>query len=100
MGRSPSKASLGNKDQIKIEYKEKNKYPDIAVGDKVRLYMKKDKMDKERTGVWTTDLHEVEAIKESEGQNLYKIKNCNHWFLRADILLVNDSQQQNVLSSV
>ena len=47
-------------------------------------------MDKERTGVWTKDLHEVEAIKESAGQNLYKIKNRDHWFIRADILLVND----------
>ena len=25
-------------------------------------------MEKERVGVWTKDLHEVEAIKESEGQ--------------------------------
>ena len=50
--------------------KRTRKYPDIAVGDKVRLYKKKDKMDKERVGAWTTDLHEVEAIKESEGQNL------------------------------
>ena len=90
MGRTPRKASFRNKDQIRIECKEKKKYPDIAVGDKVRLYKKKDKMDKERTGVWTKDLHEVEAIKESEGQNLYKIKNRDHWFIRADILLVND----------
>ena len=69
--------------------KRKRKYPDIAVGDKVMLYKRKDKMDKERTGVWTKDLHDVEAIKESDGQNLYKIKNKDHWFIRADILIVN-----------
>jgi hypothetical protein len=69
----------------------KRKYPDIAVGDKVRLYKKKDKMDKDNgQASGPKDLHEVEAIKESEGQNLYKIKNRDHWFIRADILLVND----------
>ena len=78
------------KTKLEVTAKRKSKYPDIAVGDKVRLYKKKDKMDKDRTGVWTKDLHEVEAIKESEGQNLYKIKNRDHWFIRADMLLVND----------
>ena len=78
------------KTKLELNAKRKRKYPDIAVGDKVRLYKKKDKMDKERTGVWTKDLHEVEAIKESEGQNLYKIKNRDHWLIRADLLLVND----------
>ena len=76
--------------KLELNAKRKRKYPDIAVGDKFRLYTKKDKMDKARTGVWTKDLHEVEAINESEGQNLYKIKNSDHWFIRADILLVND----------
>ena len=78
------------KTKLELNAKRKRKYPDIAVGDKVRLYKKKDKMDKQRKGVWTQDFHEVEAIKESEGQNLYKIKNRDHWFIRADILLVND----------
>ena len=78
---------LETKTKLELNAKRKRKYPDIAVGDKVRLYKKKDKMDKERTGVWTNDLHEVEAITESEGQNLYKIKNRDHWFIRADKII-------------
>ena len=72
----------------RLNAKRTRTYPDIAVGDKVRSYKKKDKMDKERVGVWTKDLHEVEAIKKSEGQNLYKIKNRDHRFIRANTLLV------------
>ena len=61
------------KTKLELNAKRQRKYPDIEVGDNVRLY-KKDKMDKERTGVWTKDLHEVDAIKESEGRNYTKSK--------------------------
>ena len=66
--------SLEIKTKLELNAKRKRKYPDIAVGDKVGLYKKKGLLDKQRVGVWTKDLHEVEAMKESEGQNSYKIK--------------------------
>ena len=40
--------------------KRNRKYPLIFVDDKVRLFRKNDKMDKERTSVWSKDLHTVE----------------------------------------
>ena len=46
-------------------------------------------MDEERTGDWTKDLHEVEAIKESEGQNIYRIENRDQWLVKAEILFVD-----------
>ena len=57
------------KTKLELNAKRNRKYPDIAVGDEVRLYKKKGKMDEERTGVWTEDLHGAEAIKGSEGQS-------------------------------
>ena len=50
----------------------KRKYPNVAVGDRVRIYNKKDKLDKERTSVWSKDSYEVERITESMGQSFYK----------------------------
>ena len=78
------------KTKLEQNAKYKRKYPNINIGDRVRLYKKKDKMDKERVGVWTKDSYEVEDIKESEGQKLYKIKGRERLFIRADILLIND----------
>jgi hypothetical protein len=76
------------KTRLELNAKRKRKYPNIAIGDKVRLYKKKGPLDKERVGVWSKDLHEVLDITESEGQKFYKIKNRDHLFVRADILLV------------
>ena len=41
----------------------KRKYPDLKVGDKVKLYHKKDKLDKERISVWSTTVYEIKDIK-------------------------------------
>ena len=50
-----AKHRLDFKTKLELNAKRKRKCLDIAVGDKVRFYKKKDKMDKERTGVWTKD---------------------------------------------
>jgi len=92
-GFTPEQARLA-KNRLKIKARlEKNAkrlrtYPNISVGDRVRLYKKKKLMDKSRVSIWTRDLHVVEDIKESEGQKLYKIRGRDRWFIRSDILLV------------
>ena len=45
-------------------------YPDIEVGDYVRLYRKKNKLDKERKSLWSTEKYKVLEIIESMGQKL------------------------------
>ena len=64
------------------------KYPAVNVGDRVRIYTKKDKMDKERVGVWSKDSYEVERITESEGQNLFKTTHRERPYLRHELLLI------------
>ena len=49
---------------------------------------KKDRFDKERHGIWSKDLHTVEAIVEHDGQKLYKFRGCNKPFVRSEILLL------------
>ena len=51
---------------------------------------KKDRLDKERHGIWSRDLHTVEDIIEHDGQQLYKIRGYNKQFARSEILLVED----------
>ena len=65
------------------------KYPDIAIGNYVKLYKKKDQMDKERKSVWTETKFKVEDIREDRGQDFYKIEDHQRSCLRHELLLVN-----------
>ena len=41
---------------IDMQSVSKRKYPELPVGDKVKIYRKKDKLDKERVSVWLPTL--------------------------------------------
>ena len=60
-------------------------YPDVNVGDYVKVYNKKEKYDKERIPVWTKDKYLVESINESLGQNFYKIEGRPRKLMRSEI---------------
>jgi Integrase core domain len=70
-------------------------YPDVHVGDYVRIYKKKDKLDKERVPMWSKDKHRVERIEESMGQKIYYVPlrpgegNRPKGLIRSNILLVS-----------
>ncbi len=49
----------------------KRKYPDIHVNDNVKVYRKKDKLDKEHIPVWMGKIYKVDNIIKSFGQNNY-----------------------------
>ncbi len=50
---------------------EKRQYPDFKVGDKVKIYKKKDRLEKERISDWSPQTYEVEEIKEEKDQDFY-----------------------------
>ena len=63
-------------------------YPPIKVGDQVRIYRKKDKLDKQHTSVWTKQRYTVEGITRENDQQFYKTTwNNNKQLLRHEILL-------------
>ena len=70
-------------------------YPEIHVGDYVRIRKKKDKLDKERVPLWTPTKYIVERIHESMGQKLYNVPlrpgegNRPKKLIRSDLLLVS-----------
>ena len=69
----------GNLAQVKfnLELKAKNQrtYPDLKVGDYVKIFHKKDKLDKERHSNWMPNKEKIKEIKESMGQTFYVIDN-------------------------
>ena len=92
-GMTPAKAKLKeNTLQVKLNLElhrvSKRKYPDINVGDEVKLYKKKDKFDKEDKSVWLTTKHKIELITESYGQKYYHITGHKKPYLRHELLKV------------
>ena len=81
-----------NDEQVKLNLElhrvSKRKYPDINVGDEVKLYKKKDKFDKEDKSVWLTTKHKIELITESYGQKYYHITGHKKPYLRHELLKV------------
>ena len=69
----------------------KRKYPDLKVGDKVKLYHKKDKLDKERISVWSTTVYEIKDIKHEKDQEMYYLTNHPKPVLRHELLKVRSN---------
>jgi hypothetical protein len=67
----------------------KRKYPDIKVGDLVRVYTKKPNFSKERVPVWSENRFKVDKIEEKKGQGFYYLEGRERPLLRHEILLVN-----------
>lgn len=65
------------------------KYPSISIGDSVKLYRKKDKLDKERKSLWSTNNYKVENITHSAGQAMFKLEGVPKPVLRHEILLID-----------
>jgi hypothetical protein len=77
--------------KLNLELKRKHSriYPEINVGDNVKVFKKKSFLDKERVSNWTKETYKVESIHESLGQRFYKLENRPKQLLRSEILLVN-----------
>jgi hypothetical protein len=78
IGMTPEEATQpGNEAVVKgrLQVKQMNtrRYPEIHVGDEVKYFQKKDKLDKERVSTWSRTTSEVTAITESHGQQYYTI---------------------------
>ena len=97
MGMTPADAKLPRneslvKARLEIKRISKRKYPEVKEGDSVKVYQKKDKLDKERVSTWSTQLYKIDTITESHGQTFFtvipKIPNWNKDLVRSEILLI------------
>ena len=92
-GLTPAEAKLDkNRLQTKMNLElhriSKRKDPNVEVGDKVKLYKKKGRFDKENVSVWLPQTHDVALITESMGQKYYHITGHKKPFLRHEILKI------------
>ena len=80
------------KARLEIKRISKRKYPEVKEGDSVKVYQKKDKLDKERVSTWSTQVYKIDTITESHGQTFFtvipKIPNWNKQLVRSEILLI------------
>ena len=79
------------KTNLELHRVKKRKYPDINVGDSVRIYTKKKNFQKERVPVWSENKYKVEDITENFNQKFYHIEGRDRPLLRHEILLVPSS---------
>ena len=61
------------KGRLQVKQLRTRRYPEVNEGDTVRIYQKKDKMDKEDVSTWSTDKYKVKEVTESKGQTYYKV---------------------------
>ena len=87
--RKPSN-ELSVKLNLQLNRTRMRKYPNVSVGDHVKLYRKKDKLDKERKSLWSPSSYKVENITQSAGQAMFKLSGVNNLVLRHEILLVEN----------
>lgn len=82
----------GNKREVWLntflKSKQDRKYPEVAIGDKVKIARKKKFGEKERTSVWSDARYEVVGISDSLGQMYYKLKDVAREYLRNELLKV------------
>ena len=60
------------KQNLELRAKHARTYPDINIGDNVKIYAKKKRFDKERKRVWSDDSYNVDSIDSPHGQSFYK----------------------------
>ena len=85
------KNELQVKLKLELNRKTTRKYPPIEVNDKVRIYKKKGKFDKERVPVWSENTFNVDKIEISMGQKFYYVAGREKPLLRHEILKVSTS---------
>lgn len=84
----PSNA-LEVKFNLELKKRASRTYPKLSVGDTVRIFKKKDKLDKERVSHWTSNKYKITDITESMGQKFYKVEGRDKKLMRSEILLVD-----------
>ena len=74
------------KANIAMNSTQTRKYPDVEKGDKVKIFKKKDKLDKERVSNWLKEIQTIDDIKTVLGQKYYYIN--GRGYLRHELLKV------------
>ena len=84
--RKPSN-ELKVKLHLNMNAKRKPVYPDLNVGDEVKIFRKRKPSEKEKVSNWSQNIYTIERIDKKLGQNYYYIEGFNNRsFLRFELL--------------
>ena len=64
------------------------KYPELKIGDEVKIYRKKAITEKERTSTWSEQKYTIESMTTKLGQEYYKTSQGSRLYLRFELLKV------------
>jgi uncharacterized membrane protein (UPF0127 family) len=77
------------KANLEVHRSSNRKYPNILIGDKVKLYRKKLITEKENKSYWLSTVYTVDKISVSFGQKYYHLEGYKRPLLRHEILKVS-----------
>ena len=85
--RKPSN-QLKVKLSLTMKGKKKRVYPELDVGDEVKIFRKRKPNEKERVSNWSQNIYTIENIENKLGQNYYRVEGNNRQYLRFELLKV------------
>ena len=81
-----------NQFKVKLNLTMKGKknrvYPDLDVGDEVKIFRKRKPNEKERVRNWSQNIYTIENIENKLGQNYYRVEGNDRQYLRFELLNV------------
>ena len=81
-----------NQFKVKLKLTMKGKknrvYPELDVGDEVKIFRKRKPNEKERVSNWSQNIYTIENIENKLGQNYYRVEGNNRQYLRFELLKV------------
>ena len=81
------------RNNMEIQAKHRRKYPELKVGDKVKVYRSRGALSKEVEGDYRYDATTITSIDRSLGQTFYKVEGVGKPLIRSDILLIKESEE-------
>ena len=85
--RKPSN-ELKVKLHLNMNAKRNRVYPDLGVGDEVKIFRKRKPNEKERVSNWSQNVYTIERIDEKLGQKYYSVEGNNRVYLCFELLQV------------
>ena len=85
--RKPSN-ELKVKLHLNMNAKRNRVYPELSVGDEVKIFRKRKPNEKERVSNWSQNVYTIEKIDEKLGQKYYYVEGIDRAYLRFELLKV------------
>ena len=73
---------------LTMEGKKNRLYPELDVGDEVKIFKKRKPNEKERVGNWSQNIYTIEKVENKLSQNYYYVEGNDRQYLRFELLKV------------